>query len=122
MKIAIPVEDKSTDANISNSFGRAPCLLIYNTVTKEPTFLDHRAVVSKGAAGIRASEVIADNGVKALLTSQCGINTQKILSSAEVLIYKALSGTAKQNIDAFMSDQLSLLTEFQEGHHGKEES
>lgn len=122
MKIALPVENKSMDANISNTFGRTPYLLIYNTLTKESMFLDHRAAVSKGAAGIRASEVVADNGVKALLTSTCGENTHKILNNAEVLIYKSRPGTIKQNIDAFMSDQLSLLTEFQEGHQDKEES
>ena len=122
MKIAMPVEEKSLDALISSSFGRAHYLLIYNTINKESTFLDHRASVSKGAAGIRASEVIADNGVKALLTPRCGENTHKILNNAEVLIYKSLSGTVKQNIDAFLSDQLTLLTEFHEGFHGNEES
>lgn len=69
-----------------------------------------------------ALQVIVDNGVKALLTPKCGENTEKVLRNAEVLIYKSLPGTVKQNINAFLSDQLSLMTEFHAGYHGQEES
>ncbi|NCC68132.1 MAG: dinitrogenase iron-molybdenum cofactor biosynthesis protein, partial [Clostridia bacterium] len=67
MKIAIPMEEKNLEANVCPSFGRAPYFLFYNSVTEEAYFLDNEAVASQGGAGIRAAQVIADHGVKALI-------------------------------------------------------
>jgi predicted Fe-Mo cluster-binding NifX family protein len=117
MKIAFPISEKSADTNIYDSFGRAPFYLIYNTNSKEVDYLDHRAVVAQGGAGIRAAQVLADNGVKAIITSQCGENAEKLLRNAEVLVYKAISGSVKQNIEAFINDQLNLLNEFKQKKH-----
>ena len=72
MKIAIPIKEKSIKSSINDSFGRAPYFLIYSTVTKESVFLDNRAVAEQGGAGIRAAQVIADNGVRALITIGVG--------------------------------------------------
>lgn len=121
MKIAIPAEDKSMDKSVYVSFGRAPYFLLYNTKTKECEYLDNSAVLNQGGAGIRAAQVIADNGVKALITPRCGENAEKVLSSAEVLIYKSIDGTIKENIDAFCEEELSLLTDIHPGFHGNEQ-
>ncbi len=117
MKIAIPVDEKSLKSNVCVSFGRAPYFLFYNTQTKESYYLDNTAVADQGGAGVRAAQVIADHGVKALLTLHCGENAEKVLSKAEVLIYKAISGTAQKNIDAFSDNRLNLLNEFHPGFH-----
>lgn len=118
MKIAMPVDDKTMEAAVCQSLGRAPYFLFYNTITKESEFLDHSAAVSQGGSGIRAAQVIADNGVKALLTPRCGKNAEKILKNGEVFIYKSIPGTAKDNINAFTSDKLPLLSEIHPGLHG----
>lgn len=118
MKIAIPVDEKSLQSNVCASFGRAPNFLFYNTVTKESYYLDNTAVASQGGAGIRAAQVIADHGVKALLTPRCGENAEKVLSNAEVLVYKSIPGTAQENIDTFLNEQLNLLSDFHAGFHG----
>lgn len=72
MRIAIPVEEKTSAANVCSSFGRTPYFLIYDTETKESTFLDNSAVASAGGAGIKAAQTIIDNNVGALLTPRCG--------------------------------------------------
>jgi len=115
MKIAIPTEGNNLDTAISKLFGRAPFILFYNTVTKESEFLDNTAVSTIGGAGTRVAEVIADHGVKALLTEHCGENAMKALNRAEVLIYKAIPGTVRQNIEAFELEQLVLLNSFSSG-------
>lgn len=112
MKIAIPINEKSIESEIHDSFGRAPYYLIYNTKTSESEFLDHRAVVSQGGAGVRAAQVLADNGVRAILTPQCGENAEKILRNSEVLVYQSIPESIRQNIEAFMKDELRLLYEF----------
>lgn len=120
MKIAMPVDEKELESNVSPSFGRTPYFLFYNTDTKEAYYLDNSAVASQGGAGVRASQVIADHGVKALLTPRCGKNAEEVLSKAEVLIYRSLPGTAQKNITAFIAQKLVLLSEFHPGFHGHE--
>lgn len=88
MKIAVPIKEKSIKSNINDSFGRAPYFLIYSTVTKESEILDNRAVVEQGGAGIRAAQVIADNGVSAVITSRCGENAEKLFRNAKFLFTK----------------------------------
>lgn len=115
MKIAIPVIEQSLNASVSQSFGRAPYLHIYDSATKESYFLDNTIVASRGGAGVRVAEVVADHGAKVLLTQRCGKSVEEALRRTEVLVYKAIQGTAKENIEAFLDDKLSLLTEFHDG-------
>jgi predicted Fe-Mo cluster-binding NifX family protein len=121
MRIAIPVEKQDINSNVCKSFGRTPYILFFNTVTKENYILDNRAVASRGGAGDRVAQVIADHGVGALLVLRCGKNAGEALRKAEVLIYKASPGTAKDNLDAFMGERLALLDEFHDGLRGKED-
>ena len=39
MKIAFPVNEKSIEADIYDSYGRAPYFVIYNTISKEIEYL-----------------------------------------------------------------------------------
>lgn len=121
MKIAIPMNEKSMDTDVCPSFGRAPYFLFYDSVTKEVYYLDNEAVASQGGAGIRAAQVIADHGVKALIAPRCGENAADVLNKAEVFIYHSIPGTARQNIEAHVNNQLPLLNEFHAGFHGHEQ-
>ena len=120
MKIAIPMNEQSLDSGVCPSFGRAPYLLFYNSTTEEAYYLDNTAVASQGGAGIRAAQVIADHGAKALITSRCGENAAEVLGKAEVFVYRAIPATARQNIAAHLDNRLPLLVEFHAGLHGHE--
>ncbi len=120
MRIAIPTNEQSMDSEVCPSFGRAPYFLFFNSVTEETYFLDNSAVASQGGAGIRAAQVLADHGVNALITPRCGENAEEVLRKAEVFVYRAIPGTARQNIDALLENQISLLREFHPGFHGHE--
>jgi predicted Fe-Mo cluster-binding NifX family protein len=118
MKIAIPIVEKSSKSTINDSLGRAPFLLIYSTVTKESEFLDNRAILEQGGAGVRLAQVIADNGVRAVITNRCGENAEKFFRKAEVFVYEAKEGSAEDNIAYFIENKLSLLNKFHSSFHG----
>lgn len=118
MKIAIPVDEKDMGANVCVSLGRTPYFLIYDTETKESTFLDNSAAASAGGAGIKAAQTIVDNKAKALLTPRCGENAGDVLKAADIKIFKTTTAPAKDNIDAFIDGKLSLLDEIHAGFHG----
>lgn len=120
MKIAIPMNEQSMDTEVCPSFGRAPYFLFYDSVTQEAYYLDNEAVASQGGAGIRAAQVIADHGVKALIAPRCGENAADVLTKAEVFVYHSIPGTARQNIEAHLNNQLPLINEFHAGFHGHE--
>jgi predicted Fe-Mo cluster-binding NifX family protein len=118
MKIAVPVNGKSIEADVCISFGRAPYFLIYDTETKEHTFLANSAQDSPGGAGIRAAQTIADCGAATLLTPRCGENAAQILKAARIGLYKTAGGSVQDNIRAFSEGRLSALLEIHPGFHG----
>ena len=119
MKIAIPIEEKNIETNVCPSFGRTPYFLIYNTDTKESEFIDNSAAESSGGAGIKAAQIIVDKEADVLLTPRLGSNAADTLKAAEIEIYKTKSGSTKDNIDAFIAGELSVLKEIHAGFHGQ---
>ncbi|MGI6771927.1 MAG: NifB/NifX family molybdenum-iron cluster-binding protein [Acutalibacteraceae bacterium] len=118
MKIAIPVDEKTLESKVCVSFGRTPYFLIYDVETKDSIFIDNSAAASTGGAGIKAAQIIVDNKANALLTPRLGENAADVLKPAEIKIYKTTTGSAKDNIDAFIAGKLSLLDEIHAGFHG----
>ena len=118
MKIAIPVDDKSMETSVCQSFGRTPYYLIYDTDSKEGIFLDNSAVASQGGAGIKAAQTIVDNQVHALITPRCGENAAEVLKAADIKLYKTINASIKDNIAALNNGKLSLLEDIHPGFHG----
>ena len=89
--------------------------------TRKPRIVIYRkqAATSMGGAGIKAAQTIIDNKVKVVLAPRCGQNAAHVIQSADILIYKTVAGSAKDNIDAFVAGKLSLLDEIHAGFHGR---
>lgn len=117
MIIAIPVEEKNINSQICISFGRTPYFMFYNTDTKEITYYDNSAINTQGGAGIKAAQKIIDEKSDILITARCGENSYEVLKDC-VKIYKSQAGSSKDNIDAFLNNELSLLTDIHAGFHG----
>lgn len=118
MKIAIPVDEKTLESKVCMSFGRTPYFLIYDSEGKESVFLDNSAAASTGGAGIKAAQTIVDSKAAALLTPRCGENAADVLKAADIKIYKTISDSLKDNIDAFNHGKLPLLDEIHPGFYG----
>lgn len=117
MKIAIPVDDVSMDTNICISFGRAPYFMIYDTESKNATFLDNSAAASQGGAGIKAAQIIVDSGAEALLTPRCGENAADVFRAANIRIYQTNGIMLKHNLIAFENGDLEVLSDIHPGFH-----
>ncbi len=117
MKIAIPVNDKSIEGGVCQSFGRTPFFLIHDLNTKENIFLDNSAASSRGGAGIKAAQIIADNKADVLLTPRCGDNAADILKLAGIKLYKTINDSIEDNIKAYEDGKLSALVDIHAGMH-----
>ena len=123
MKVAIPVEEKTLNTPVCVSFGRTPLFVMFDTENGEYEFIDNSAAASQGGAGIKAAQLLADKGAEAVITFRCGENAAEVLKPAEITLYKAVDGTAYNNIEKFKLGELSLLNDIHPGFHnhgGKE--
>ncbi len=117
MKLIVPLESKSLDAPVCPSFGRAPLFVLFDTQSGEHEFLNNEAASSQGGAGIKAAQMLVDSGAMALITYRCGENAARVLSAADVKMYKAQDGSAADNIAKCTEGKLSLFTEIHPGFH-----
>jgi predicted Fe-Mo cluster-binding NifX family protein len=117
MKIVIPLESRSLDVPVCPSFGRTPLFVLVDTEKDTEEFLDNGAAASQGGAGIKAAQMIVDQGAVAVITYRLGQNAADVLTAANVEIYKAQDGTVKDNIERFKEGKLSLLTDIHPGFH-----
>lgn len=117
MKIVIPVNDKSIEAGVCQSFGRTPYFLIHDTETKGNTFLENDAARSRGGAGIKAAQTIVDNKVDAVIVPRCGENAAEVLRESDIKLYKTINESIEDNIKAYTDGKLELLDEIHEGFH-----
>lgn len=117
MKIALAVNDQNLNEGVSPSFGRAYYFAIYDSESKECTFVDNAGASSPGGAGIKAAQGVVDSGAKVLVTPRLGENAAQVLKPAGVEIYKSKEASIQENIEAFLAGQLETLDQFHAGFH-----
>ena len=108
MKIAIPACEPNLDAEISPRFSKCSHLIIVDPETMEFEAIDNSAALVSVDAGVSAAHVIADNGVKVVLSQDCEPKAFKALLAAGIRIFPAVSTTVRTAIDIFRSMQPSL--------------
>ena len=108
MKIVIPVDEENINTKISQSFGRASYFLIYN----------ENDMSSQGGAGIKASQLMVDLKIDAIITPRCGQNAAEVLNMANIKIYESDNNIAIENIKLYEQDKLFILNDIHLGHHG----
>lgn len=120
MKVALPVNEKSMETSVCQSFGRTPYFLIYDVESKESIFIDNSGNASQGGAGIKAAQAIVDNGATALLTPRCGENAADVLNAAGVKIYRSKSESIQESILSYVKEELPVLADIHPGFHNHE--
>ena len=109
LKIAITSKGKDLDSPMDPRFGRAPYILIVDTLDQGLEVLDNSENVNafKGA-GIQAAVMVSDRGAKVLLTGYCGPNAFKTLNAAGVKVANDVTGTVKDAVIAYREGKISF--------------
>lgn len=79
MKIAITSSGKGLDAASDARFGRAPFFAIYDSESKETTFLENPAAEAQDGAGPVAVQFAASQGVKKIVAGEFGMKIRPLL-------------------------------------------
>jgi len=101
MRIAISATGPTLDAEVDPRFGRCRYFIISDTETEEFEALDNTSASAAGGAGIATAQMIADKGVEAVLTGNCGPNAHGVLSSAGIRIVTGVSGKISDAIEEY---------------------
>jgi predicted Fe-Mo cluster-binding NifX family protein len=101
MKIAISANGSTLDAEVDPRFGRCQYFIIADPETMEFEAIDNASAMAAGGAGISAGQAIADKGVEAVLTGNCGPNAYQVLSSAGIQVINGVSGKVKDAIEGY---------------------
>ncbi len=101
-KICLTAKDNSLEAEMDPHFGRAPYFLILDPGTRQIEAIRNPYAEETQGAGIRAAQMLADKGVRIILTGQVGPNAEKVLQTAGIQLVSAATGTVKENIQSFV--------------------
>ncbi|MFO7761071.1 MAG: NifB/NifX family molybdenum-iron cluster-binding protein [Thermodesulfobacteriota bacterium] len=107
MKIAITSNGKTLDSELDPRFGRAQYFLIVDTETMALEVVENTQNLNlpKGA-GIQAGKTVADQGVEAVITGNCGPKAFSTLNSANIKVITGIGGKVKEAVEKFKSGNL----------------
>jgi predicted Fe-Mo cluster-binding NifX family protein len=107
MKIAVSSIDADISSKVEPRFGRAKCFMVLNDETGEWTVLENSLQMdSSHGAGIQTAQLIAREGINAVITGHCGPNAWRTLSSANIKLYFVASRTVKEAVEEVKSGNL----------------
>ena len=106
MKICVSATGSNLEAQLDPRFGRCLYLVVVDSETMQFEAIPNMAAGATGGAGIQAAQVIADKGVKVVITGNVGPNAFGALSAAGIEIMTGASGTVKEVIEKFKKGQL----------------
>lgn len=107
MKIAVTAEGSSLEGRLDPRFGRCACFLIVDTDDWSYVAMDNPNLSLGGGAGIQSAQMVADQGVKAVITGNCGPNAHRVLAAAGVEVVVGASGNVRDVVNDYLAGKLS---------------
>jgi predicted Fe-Mo cluster-binding NifX family protein len=111
MKIAVTAANPSLDGTIDPRFGRCPYFLIVEADDMRFEAVANPSLSLGGGAGIQAAQLMAEKGVRHVLTGNCGPNAYQTLSAAGIGIIVGCSGAVRNAITEFTAGRLAATSE-----------
>jgi predicted Fe-Mo cluster-binding NifX family protein len=111
MKIAISVSSADLSSQVDPRLGRCPYFLFVDPETMEFEAVENPHAATASGAGIQAAQMVANKGVKAVLTGSCGPNAFQTLQAAGVEVVVGVSGSAEQAVQEYKSGKLRSTTQ-----------
>jgi len=106
MRVAITATEPRLDAAVDPRFGRCRCFLVVETDDMSFEALDNASQELGQGAGIQSARLMADKGVKYVLTGNCGPNAHQGLSAVGIGVIVGCAGTVRDVAEQFKSGQL----------------
>ena len=109
MKIAVSSTGSSSDASVSEKFGRCSYFVIYDTQTKAISVIANPAENVEHGAGPKAAQLVIHENIEVVLTGTVGGNADEALKKGGVKIVTGLTNSMKvlEAIDLYLNSKLT---------------
>ena len=107
MKIGISSNGSTLDDLVEARFGRCPYFIFVNPDTLEIESVPNPNMALAGGAGPQSAQLMAEKGVSAVLTGNCGPNAFQTFGAAGIQVITGVSGRVREAVEKFKSGQLS---------------
>ncbi len=110
MKICFPVEvDQGMESTLYGHFGSAPCFIAVDTDTMVAQTISNRDQNHEHGQ-CNPVKSLEGHDVEAIVVSGIGANAVKVLNSAGIRVYKAMTETVKGNAELIAKSALPEMT------------
>lgn len=107
MKIAISATEPDISALVDPRFGRAHSFMVYDSDLDSWQVIENSPNLNAvQGAGIQTAQLLANNGIEAVLTGHCGPKAYRVLNAAKIKVYTGLTGTVSEAYTALQSGTL----------------
>lgn len=106
MKIAVSAAGTDLNAPIDPRFGRCPYFVIVDAETMEYEALPNTGPNAAHGAGIQAARLVAERGVRAVITGNVGPNAFSALSSAGIEVITGAFGSVGEAVERYRKGEL----------------
>ena len=106
MKVVVTSATPSLDGIVDPRFGRCAYFLVVETNDMSVKAIENRSNPLGGGAGIQSARLIADQGVQAVLTGNCGPNAHEALTAAGIQVIVGCSGPVASALERFKAGAL----------------
>lgn len=101
MKIAITSSGSDLKSEVDPRFGRCAYFILVETDTDEFEVIENSNAQGMGGVGIQSGQMMANKGVKVVLTGSCGPNAFQTLQAAGIEVVTGINGIVQKAIDKF---------------------
>ena len=108
MKIAVTSKGETLDSRMDPAFGRAKGFIIVDVESREFEFVNNTQNVNAAqGAGIQAARIVAEYGVRCVISGHCGPKAFRTLKAAGIQVIVGFDGTVTEAVDRFEEGQIS---------------
>lgn len=107
MKIAITSSGPDFDAEVDPRFGRCQYFLIVELNDLSFEAIENSNIAAGGGAGIQSAQLMAEKGIKAIITGNCGPNAYQTLSAAGIEVIVGAAGIVRDVLEMYRRGELA---------------
>jgi len=111
MKIAITSLGSKLEDKVDPRFGRCHYFILFDTDTNKFEAIENTGAQGMGGVGVQSGQIMANKGVKVVLTGSCGPNAFQTLQAAGIKIITGVNGTVQGAIDKFKSGGVKTISQ-----------
>jgi predicted Fe-Mo cluster-binding NifX family protein len=111
MKIAITSTGPKLEDKVDPRFARCHYFILFNTDTNKSEAIENTGAQGMGGIGVQSGQIMANKGIKVVLTGSCGPNAFQTLQAAGIKVITGVTGTVQEAIDKFKSGGFKAISQ-----------